>query len=207
MKKIISAKNIIRAGFIVLILFELAGQFGLTSFEPIYSWVSLIFTALIAWAILEVVSFYIRKYYSITLPGFFWVVFFIAVPFDAAGDFLNLYNKYKYYDNALHVLVGMLVAGPFIAWLIHAFNARSDYFIQPVLSVYLIVAGVTFLGFLYEVGEYLADTLLKTESIPTRLDSVEDMISNFLGALVVGVLFAIHQSKRKEFTPLQKGNV
>src|SRR3989344_913722 len=197
-----STRTLVRAGFVALITFEYFGYLGFTPLTPIYSWVSLIITAFGAWAILEAVSLYVREYYSISVSGFLWILFLFFVMFDTAGDILHFYNKFKYYDNALHVFVSFLIVGPFVAWLIHEFNKRSRYFIRPTVSIYLIIASVTFFGFLYEVGEYLADTFLGTESIPGRLDSVEDMISNFLGGFIASLFFAWHQFRKKEFTSL-----
>ncbi len=160
----------------------------------------------------------LRKRFSIEVP---WILSVLIVIFCFSslimGDGLDLYGRIPWWDKLLHAESGVLLS-MIALWLIHVLMAENDkyvYFNKYFLCLFLIIFSLG-LGACWEIIEYSYDGLMGTNSqqfmasttgsiitpadIPlcghdALRDSMEDLILDLLGALVVAVYGFIRHDK------------
>ncbi len=111
---------------------------------------------------------------------------------DVLGDIKYFYATYSWYDQLAHFLCGA-VAMTVILTIFLQFKQRYTF---PLIAVIIIcLSGVSLLGSLYELEEYLEDTF--HHQIQFRLgdgpDTANDIMLNLIGGTVVGGLYYIKQ--------------
>lgn len=136
------------------------------------------------------------------------------------GDGLNLYGRIPWWDKLLHAESGVLLS-MIALWLIHVIMAENDkyiYFNKWFLCLFLVMFSLG-LGACWEIIEYTYDSIMGTNTqqfmatttgsifTPDDLplcghealrDSMEDLILDFAGALLVAVYGFIRHDKLVE---------
>jgi len=150
--------------------------------------------------IAAIVIFYIvyRKLinkYQIILPGYIaWVIGF-GVWLDAAGNFAHFYIKYSRYDDFTHFIGSMSIAIP----LFYVFYQLSQkgYIKLGCFNIAMYSLSLTMLLVsVYEISEWIGDTLFNTYRVTGRFDTPSDLFYNLLGALLP-VLLGVWLTRKK----------
>lgn len=102
------------------------------------------------------------------------------------GFYLNLYVTSPIFDRIQHIFGCYAMALFFYSLILHFIQIP----VQPRLVRFILVVGIGFsIGALYEIIEYMADTLLKPQisNQPSLQDTDLDLISDLVGALIAGI--------------------
>ena len=160
----------------------------------------------------------LKKRFQIEVP---WLLSAVIVLFCFSalvlGDGLNLYGRIPWWDKLLHAESGVLLS-MIALWLIHVIMAENDkyiYFNKWFLCLFLVMFSLG-LGACWEIIEYTYDSIMGTntqqfmatttgsiftpEDLPlcgheALRDSMEDLILDFAGALLVAVYGFIRHDK------------
>ena len=160
----------------------------------------------------------LKRRFQIEVP---WLLSAIIVLFCFSalvlGDGLNLYGRIPWWDKLLHAESGVLLS-MIALWLIHVIMAENDkyiYFNKWFLCLFLVMFSLG-LGACWEIIEYTYDSIMGTntqqfmatttgsiftpEDLPlcgheALRDSMEDLILDFAGALLVAVYGFIRHDK------------
>lgn len=183
--------------FVILLFLELTLRYD--------SWVRQIALALTD--ILSLLTLLIVRRYMNTrghqLPwAVVWLVA-LGVWFDGMGNFLHFYANISWWDNLAHAVgTGALAAGIFV--LVQMFQNKGTIVLGPKLRAVFVISVTTTLSAIYEITEYIGDTIYPTNRITGIFDTASDLMWNFLAAVVVA--FAATQfSKRKRPEGLSQG--
>lgn len=125
------------------------------------------------------------------------------------GDGLDFYGRFPWWDSVLHGFSGLILSMVAL-WLIHVIMAKNDkyiYFNKYFLCLFLVMFSLG-MGALWEIMEYLSDSILGTNSQQFMLtttgsiitpedeplcghaalhDTMKDLMFDFGGALLVAI--------------------
>lgn len=112
------------------------------------------------------------------------------------------YIKYSLFDQICHLLGGFLVAILFSIYLKeHLANSKN------LGNVLIIVGAVTFIGVIWEFGEYIANQTLvnpiysmfhiKTYFMGDLDDTLNDLLMDIIGAFVFSILYSLHSFRNR----------
>ena len=146
---------------------------------------------------LVILSRYLRNR-SAMLP---WTVIWfsaLGVWFDGMGNFVQYYATVPWWDKLAHAVgSGALAAGIFV--LVELFQWRGTILLGKKLRVVFIVSITTTLSAIYEISEYIGDSVYPTNRVTSLFDTADDLLWDFVAALVV-VLCAMWIARKKEPT-------
>lgn len=183
---------IIRTLFAAVILFELLNGFGVLHVPLDFSWFGLTVTTVVAWGAVEMLF---GKWGNTRTLRLALSVALVGVLLDAAGDVFRLYSRIIWYDRALHVIGGALVA-----YLVYLLFDRVIATLRPTMRALFIVGVANLLGVLYEIEEWLEDAWVHKRQL--RLgdgpDVADDMLMNIIGACIVVGITTYLWNRKKE---------
>lgn len=105
------------------------------------------------------------------------------------GEYLGLYNTSAYFDKVLHIF-GTFSFSVFIFFIAE----KKGYFQglrRSLIFIFLLLLG-TFIGTIFEIGEFICDLIFKTVNQNSLIDINLDIICNMLGAALAGI-FVVRQ--------------
>ncbi len=115
------------------------------------------------------------------------------------GDYMHIYNKSFVFDKLLHVF------GTFSFTLFFYSIAKKEGYFHRIsrlmVFIFILLFG-SFIGTVFEIGEYISDVVLKTANQGSIADNNIDMICNILGGALAG-LFEVY--RKKETGGIQNG--
>ena len=116
----------------------------------------------------------------------FIISFFVISIFGHTflGQYLNIYNKSKYYDRFLH-LMGTFSYSLFTYSIINNILRPINY-PKFYVTLFVITIGIT-IGAMFEIFEFAQDTFLKTKNQHGLKDTNFDLISDVLGSIIAGI--------------------
>lgn len=124
---------------------------------------------------------------------------FLTLFLGSAGD---LYYKFWWWDMVLHLGSGFLLG--VVGWIVLFLLVQSDRLpcgTQPLLVWVFAVAFAVTLGVVWEIFEYIVDTLwpdINMMSQETGVnDTMHDLIVDMIGAMVVGFMGYLYQRTGK----------
>ncbi len=113
-----------------------------------------------------------------------WGLFTLALLGSAAGWVLNLYQKFWFYDEILHVysiFAYTLMTALYVYGLVLT-GARTHR-----LLLVLMIGGIgVSLGVVWEIAEWAYDEIVRPNIIRGKTDTIVDLIMDALGALLAG---------------------
>lgn len=192
----------------LLTLFELMGWTGVISFTVQFTWRGLVITSLVAIALLEIIAYRYAQLKRLTLHWSVWLALLVTLLFDAAGDMFFLYNRFNWWDQTAHFFVSAVACFTLFviinAFLTDPFSFKFLWRSQRSRLASLLAFTCTLsLGVLYEIEEYLEDSMYGTSRLGPGTDTANDLLNNSLGALMVILLITIYyfifHKKRKRF--------
>ena len=196
------------------------GNIVYLSFQPEMSVHALFFCGLQYMVILLILTFPIllRKRFMIQIPLLITVLCaafgFVAM---IMGDGLNFYGKFRWWDSALHLFSGCVLAfvGLWIISIIFEDNHNAVFGSRIFVAFYVLLFGVS-CGVIWEICEYAYDAFLGTntqqfmasttsslplpEDIPlcgheALRDTMTDLILDLVGSLLVSVYVFFRYNK------------
>jgi hypothetical protein len=154
--------------------------------------------------------FIFERLLKIAIPKFMKAVFYVfLVGSILCGTVLTFFYTVPHWDDIMHFISGTL-AGLFgYVLLKHVFRGREEV-LSPLFAAFFAVCFAMLVGSVWEIYEYAADGLagLNMQRFMTRegvalvgrgalYDTMKDIIVDFCGALLSGVLTFFHRKKAK----------
>jgi len=199
--------NFIRVFFVGLFIFELLNFLKILQFNLEYTWLGLVITSAVSFAILEITAYKYKKIKGYQLHWLMWLIVVAGLSLDAAGDFFHLYGKFMWWDQLVHFFVSAVVCFTLFI-VINAFWIDKFKFSllfsagRLKLSLFLAATTTLSLSALYEIEEYSEDVLLQTNRLGPGADTANDLFFNLTGVLATGLFILICYSltrKREVF--------
>jgi len=180
-----------------LLLFEFLNYFGILKYSLSFTWLGLIITCLLVWLMLEVISFFLKKYCGQSISGWGMMTATIAIYLDSFGDIFHFFNQIWWYDRVAHLVGGGVVAGLTfnIVWIIC--RSRKINIGFSVIS-FISLAITSLLGTMYEAEEYFEDYFFGSSRLGEGPDTADDMILNMIGGLLVILVINIYLQIKKK---------
>ena len=152
-----TALRTIRLLFAALLIFEFLNWIGALHFEVKFTWLGLIITGGGVYGFIEFLNHYLKKHHQ---AGLYWVAYllgFVPVLYDAAGDMFRFYD-FWWYDVIAHFLGSAAAAG--IIFVFFRVLRRTN-FVNWYLGTRMFFAFTTAvaLGVLFELEEFGEDLL------------------------------------------------
>lgn len=113
----------------------------------------------------------------------------IGVWCDAIGNFLHFYSRFTWWDQLSHGVGTATLALGVLLLVLHAESSNAIR-LGPILRIVFSVAVAVTFSALYEISEYIGDQLFPTHRITDLYDTADDLLWNFLTAVIVTVLVA-----------------
>ncbi len=157
---------------------------------------------------------FLRKKVKIDIPSkmmFAYALFLYCAIY--LGEMRSFYYRVPHWDVILHAFSGMMLGALGFSLLSLLNNTKKvPINLSPAFVLVFTVCFAVTVGVLWEVYEFLADIILKTnmQKFMTNngtmlignkalFDTMKDLITDFLGALVVAVIGFISQKTKKNY--------
>ncbi|MEK7178151.1 MAG: hypothetical protein AAB721_00615 [Patescibacteria group bacterium] len=190
--------------FFALIIFELLNQAGVLHFTLDFTWFGLVITSVIAWLIVETISYFLRKSCGYPLAGWAMLIAAAAVYQDALGDILRFYGRFGWYDQSAHFLGGA-AAGGLLLVIINNFNRCGKIKLGYIGRGIFALFAASFFGALYELEEYFEDFFTGSHRLGDGPDTANDLFLNLLGALTIILIITVVRSKYRSYVVGEEG--
>lgn len=126
---------------------------------------------------------------------FVWVMCFdIFAP--GLGTIVNLYRTIDSYDRIIHFLSGILLAEAGRIIMAHILKKKQSKELPSVILLFAVNFSCMGAG-LWEIYEFTGDQLLGTNMQGNNLNTMGDIVSGFLGAVVYVALYFSYQRYKK----------
>lgn len=179
-------KKIFRIVFVITILIEGIGMFGLLPIAQDFTWLGLFVSFAFAWAMLEMLQF----------SSFVWISVSLLLILDVISALFGFYSSIYIWDKLIHFCGGSMIAIASLELILRIL--KNEYIRTLRTNLFIIIntfLSVTFIGFLYEVLEYLVDKFQYgyPKSLVSAYNSIEDQLFNILGASLVLITYYFWQ--------------
>ena len=149
--------------------------------------------------ILTLIPGVVKKRYDINFPiGFHFTIIFLIYASIFLGDINNFYNKFWWWDIAIHIIIAItlgLIGFIFLLFLHQVEKLRARPFMISIITFSIALS----LGTLWEIFEFIMDTFFGTNMLKSGLpDTMGDLIVDSIGALIAA-LAGYFYLKQKEF--------
>ena len=100
------------------------------------------------------------------------------------GNYLKVYNTSKYYDRFLHALGSF----SFSLFYYSILTKTTTLTIEPKFYISIFVASIGIsLGCIYEIYEFISDSIIKSNNQHGLKDTNFDLISDVIGSIIAGI--------------------
>lgn len=115
-----------------------------------------------------------------------WSLFALAVAANIAGYALNLYNRFSWFDEVIHLytVFALTLALALRLYSRGLANVREHKFI---LALTVASVGIS-VGTFWEIGEWVYDRLVPANAILGKTDTILDLLLDAVGAIVAGAV-------------------
>lgn len=115
-----------------------------------------------------------------------WGFIAVAVLVNIAGYVWDLYERFIWFDEALHVFTTFALT-LLIARLLYGVILKGAQ-THPVLFVLTVVSLGLAIGSLWEIGEWAYDQIVPSNVILGKTDTIIDLLMDIVGAIIAGVV-------------------
>lgn len=132
---------------------------------------------------------------GIAITNFIRILVLVSVLSNSfLGEYIGLYNTSVYFDKLLHVF-GTFSFSVFIFSIAEKTGSPLRLG-RAFIFIYILLLG-SFLGTMFEIGEFICDVIFETVNQSDLIDTNLDMICNTLGAAIAGtfIVFKKHLPK------------
>jgi hypothetical protein len=161
-----------------------------------------VFLTLIVIALTIVPAFVMRQYRVYIPPEFQLIAaafVFLSLFLGSARDF---YYRFWWWDIVLHTSSGFLLG--IVGWIVLFLLNETDRLPKGIRPVFICFFGVTFavfLGVLWEIFEFVVDSIWPNVNMMSQEtgvnDTMHDLIVNLIGAIIVGLMGWAYARKGK----------
>jgi hypothetical protein len=178
--------NLSRFLLAALFAFEILNASGVLK-NPInnFHWIGLAITTGAAWFILEAIFYYSRENSSQTLSNVLMLAAVAALYADTLGQVYKLFDKILWYDRVLHFFAGGVICGIIIFLFIRSLEHRGKIRLGTLGIAVAAWLTTIFLGLLYELGEFLLDSITGSNSLVSLIDMMDDLLLDVSGSLSI----------------------
>ena len=135
----------------------------------------------------------LKRRFDITLPWELSLLIVLALYLHVGGGVLGLYELfYPFYDKFAHLISSIVVA-------VLGFTSAVvlDQYVESVkmdryFVAFFVVIFTMAIGSLWEIGEFVSDTFLLTQTQHGINDTMLDLIFDLIGGSIVGLLGAVY---------------
>ena len=170
-----------------LLIFVWTGQFG-----HAFATAGL----LVACALLPIAEHVWRIRFAPTLHSLYVGFLFMSI---YAAELLDMYGKITLWDDAVHIVSGLLVGLVGVVW-ITSLSERKTVRMPVWLQVFMVIATGALVAVVWELIEFTSDHVLGTFMQRADLfDTMTDMAYGLGGAIAVASLFGRYLQQRRSF--------
>lgn len=127
--------------------------------------------------------------------------YLFALIFDifaaALGSVINLYKYIGFYDRFVHYLSGILLAEAGMLIISYIFSVRKIEKDNLIMMLFAFFFSASCAGF-WEIYEFTADNLLKTNMQGANNNTMGDIVSGVLGAITYVVIRTLFYKRKKK---------
>ncbi|MCI7803866.1 MAG: hypothetical protein MR503_02145 [Oscillospiraceae bacterium] len=127
--------------------------------------------------------------------------YLFAMLFDifaaALGSVINLYKYIGFYDRFVHYLSGILLAEAGMLIISYIFSVRKIEKDNLIMMLFAFFFSASCAGF-WEIYEFTADNLLKTNMQGANNNTMGDIVSGVLGAVTYVVIRTLFYKREKK---------
>lgn len=115
-----------------------------------------------------------------------WGAMTVAILVNAAGYLLDLYERFWWFDDAVHTYTSFTLS-LLLALLLYGrvLDGARNYSVLFVLAVAVLGGGI---GALWEIAEWGYDQWVPENAILGKTDTMIDLILDTIGALAAGIV-------------------
>ncbi len=117
-----------------------------------------------------------------------FIILLILITFignNLIGNYLNFYNRSKYYDRFLHAF-GSFSFSLFFYSILDKIIIHTIYS-KLYVSIFVATIGIS-LGCIFEIYEFILDLNTNSNNQHGLIDTNFDLISNIIGAIIAGIV-------------------
>ena len=173
-----------------LLIFELLNFLGILHFEVGFTWAGLIITILLIFIGLQIIVHYTEVNFGISISNRIWLIVLIGIYLDAIADIFNLYDRFIWFDQAVHFNAGILIA-LILFWFIGRIESTKKIELPRWLKNLFIFSATLTCGVLYEIEEYLEDVFTGSNRLGDGFDTANDMFMAMMGCLLTLLIIEI----------------
>ena len=188
-KQNLIARTIIYLLFFGLLLFELLNYFKILNYEVTFTWAGLIITILMIFIGIQIVTYYTKQNFGISIANRTLLVVLIGIYLDVISDMFDLYDRFIWFDQAVHFNAGILIT-IILFWFITNIESTKKIFLPKKLKYLFIFCANLTLGVIYEMEEYLEDYFTGSNRLGDGPDTANDLL--MAGTAGIITLLIIH---------------
>jgi hypothetical protein len=115
-----------------------------------------------------------------------WSLLVVAALVNAAGYLWDLYDRFGWFDEAVHAYTTFALTLPLALLLYNVvLTGAQTHTILFVLAVSSLGVAI---GVLWEIAEWAYDQMVPENAILGKLDTIIDLIMDILGGVVAGIV-------------------
>lgn len=195
------ARYVIFALLIGLLLFELLNFLNVLNYEVEFTWAGLIVTILLIFIGLQIVAYFTETTFGVSLSNRIWLIVMIGIYLDAIADMFKLYDRFVWFDQAVHFNAGILIC-LVLFWFIGQIEKTGKLSLPLWLKNLFIFSATLTLGVIYEIEEYLEDVITGSNRLGDGFDTANDLVMAGMGCIltliVLEVIFKQGRNKYKK---------
>jgi len=178
------------------VLTQIVPAYALAVFLYRRDWENVFLTVIVI-ALTLLPAFVGKRYRVVIPPEFQFIAALFVVLTLFLGSAADFYYKYWWWDMVLHTGSGFLlgIIG-FLAVFLLNHTDRIPKGITPFFLCFFAVTFAVFLGVVWEIFEFVVDTLSPATNMQSRetgvVDTMQDLIVDTLGAVIVAVIGWFH---------------
>ncbi len=199
-----TVKNSIRIFFGALLVFEALNMAGIIRSDIQFTWLGLFLTALAVWGILEFIAYRYALHRGAALHSSLWVLAALSLALDAGGDMFHLYERFFWWDSALHLFSSGVACIVFFV-IVSSFampRGQGALSIHEKLriAIFFAMALAMTTGALYEIEEYAEDLVFGSNRLGLGTDTANDLMFDAIGVLLAGVILRLAAARKARLT-------
>jgi hypothetical protein len=115
-----------------------------------------------------------------------WGLLVIAALVNAAGYLWDLYDRFGWFDEAVHAYTTFALTLPLALLLYNVVLTGAQT--HTILFVLTVASLGVAIGVLWEIAEWAYDQMVPENAILGKLDTIIDLIMDILGGVVAGIV-------------------
>ena len=144
------------------------------------------------WAFASIICFIlaaspsiIKRKLKVNLPLIFDLLLTLALLVHITGSLFEIYDKWGYFSYITHYISSIVVAIFGLILVVLLDRYVESIRMNPYMAVFFSLIFTLAMGALWEIFEFMLDSIFKTTFQPSLADTMGDLIFDFFGGLCV----------------------